>query len=144
MSGSTNGTSNVFLMSCGSPEFRFPDEWMTVQPHTGIVADSHITKWWSSGCPHQIHGGDLAVLVATGSGKVMGAYEIVSDPVEDRSHPRNPDKWPWTVQLRPLVLLNGRLAPQLRDFGLMAPHKYAGVKDPEVAARLLKAIHPSL
>ena len=28
--------------------------------------------------------------------------------------------------------------------GLMAPHHYAGVKDPEVARRLLTAMHPSL
>jgi hypothetical protein len=30
------------------------------------------------------------------------------------------------------------------DFGLTAPHKYKGVKDPVVAGRLLKVIHPSL
>jgi hypothetical protein len=37
-----------------------------------------------------------------------------------------------------------RPAPQLRDFDLMAPHKYAAVKDPVVARKLLKAIHPAL
>ena len=139
----TETTRGVFLMSCGSPEFRFPDAWMTVPRHT-VVPDSHISKWWSSGCPHQVHGGDIAVLVATKSGKVMGAFEVVGDPVEDRSHPRDPDKWPWTVLLRPLVLLDGTVAPVLRDFGLRAPHKYVGVKDPIVANQLLTAIHPSL
>jgi hypothetical protein len=88
--------------------------------------------------------GDIAVLVATKSGKVMGAFEVAADPVEDGSHPRDPEKWPWTVLLRPLVLLDGTLAPVLRDFGLKAPHKYVAIKDPAVARRLLKAIHPSL
>jgi len=106
--------------------------------------EARLLAFFARDCPHQAHNGDIAALVATGSGKVMGAFEIVGDPVEDRSHPRDPDKWPWTVLLRPLVLLDGRLAPHLRDFGLMAPHKYAGVKDPQVARRLLTAIHPSL
>jgi hypothetical protein len=129
----------AFLMSCGSPEFRFPDEWMTTPARVSeAVADTHISKWWSSGCPHQIHGGDVAVLVATKSGKVMGAFEVVGEPVEDRSHPHDPDKWPWTVTLRPLVLLDGTLAPLLRDFGLTAPHKYKRVTDP-VASKLLAA-----
>jgi ribonuclease HI len=141
----TAGTKNVFLMSCGSPEFRFPDEWMTASVARGIpVADTHINKWWSSGRPHQVRNGDIAVLVATKSGKVMGAFEIVGDPVEDGSHPRDPEKWPWTVLLRPLVLLDGTLAPLLRDFDLIAPHKYVAVKDSAVAAKLLHAIHPSL
>lgn len=141
----TAGRKNVFLMSCGSPEFRFPDEWMTASVARGIpVADTHINKWWSSGRPHQVRNGDIAVLVATKSGKVMGAFEIVGDPVEDGSHPRDPDKWPWTVLLRPLVLLDGTLAPLLRDFDLIAPHKYVAVEDPAVAAKLLHAIHPSL
>jgi hypothetical protein len=74
----------------------------------------------------------------------MGAFEIVNEPINDRSHPHDPGKWPWNVVLHPLVLLDGRLAPQLRDFGLIAPHKYAGVKDPGTAERLLKAIHPAL
>jgi hypothetical protein len=105
----TATAKNVFLMSCGSPEFRFPDEWMTAHPPAGkLVADTHISKWWSSNCPHQVHSGDIAVLVATGSGKVMGAFEIVGDPVQDRSHPFDPVKWPWTVLLRPLVLVDGR------------------------------------
>ena len=87
----TAGTKNVFLMSCGSPEFRFPDEWMTASVARGIpVADTHINKWWSSGRPHQVRNGDIAVLVATKSGKVMGAFEIVGDPVEDGSHPARP------------------------------------------------------
>jgi hypothetical protein len=60
----------------------------------------------------------------------MGAFEIVNEPINDRSHPHDPGKWPWNVVLHPLVLLDGRLAPQLRDFGLVAPHKYAGVKTP--------------
>jgi hypothetical protein len=137
------GTRNVFLMSCGSPQFRFPDDWMTVGRHE-VISDSHINKWWSSGCPHQVHSGDTAVLVATKSGKVMGVFRVAADPVEDRSHPHDSDKWPWTVVLRPLVLLDGTLAPQLRDFNLMAPHKYAAVKDPVVARKLLKAIHPAL
>ena len=141
----TAGTKNVFLMSCGSPEVRFPDEWMTASVARGIpVADTHINKWWSSGRPHQVRNGDIAVLVATKSGKVMAAFEIVGDPLEDGSHPRDPDKWPWTVLLRPLVLLDGTLAPLLRDFDLIAPHKYVAVKDPAVAAKLLHAIHPSL
>jgi hypothetical protein len=74
----------------------------------------------------------------------MGVFRVAADPVEDRSHPHDSDKWPWTVVLRPLVLLDGTLAPQLRDFNLMAPHKYAAVKDPVVARKLLKAIHPAL
>jgi hypothetical protein len=136
---------NVFLMSCGDPQFRFPDDWMTTPSRaTRPVDRSHISKWWSSGCPRQVHSGDVAVLVATGSGKVMGAFEVVGDPVRDGSNPRDPDKWPWTVPLRPLVLLDGRVAPRLRDFGLTAPHKYKQVKDSATAARLLKAIHPSL
>jgi hypothetical protein len=135
---------NVFLMSCGSPEYRFPDDWMTTEERSNdSITDSHINKWWSSGCPHQVQSGDVAVLVATGSGKVMGAFAVVGDPVEDRSHPRDPAKWSWTVPLRPLVLLDGTLAPVLRDFGLKAPHKYRSV-DADVAARLLNAIHPSL
>lgn len=86
-------TLNVFLMSCGSPEYRFPDDWMTTEKRSNdSISDSHIHKWWSSNCPHQAHNGDIAALVATGSGKVMGAFEIVGDPVEDRSHPRDPDK----------------------------------------------------
>src|SRR5688572_5043410 len=112
-------TQHVFLMSCGSEGFRFPDEWMTAEPPASKpVADTHISTWWSSGCPRQVHIGDIAVLVATASGKVMGVLKVLSEPVEDRSHPDDPDKWPWTVQLRPLVLLDGTLAPQLRDFGL--------------------------
>ena len=138
-------TRNVFLMSCGSPEYRFPDDWMTTAERSNdSITDSHINKWWSSGRPRQVHAGDIAVLVATGSGKVMGAFEVTADPVEDGSHPRNPEKWSWTVQLRPLVLLDGTIAPLLRDFGLQAPHKYVGVKDPGVARRFLTAIHPSL
>ncbi len=141
----TAPTKHVFLMSCGSEEFRFPDEWMTAQPPASrAVTDTHINKWWSSGCPHQLHNGDIAVLVATASGKVMGALEVVSEPVEDRSHPDDPDKWPWTVLLRPLVLLDGTLAPRLRDLGLTAPHKYKRVDDPVAAGELLRAIHPSL
>ena len=134
---------NVFLMSCGSDDFRFPDEWMTAFTDRA-VADTHIAKWWSSACPSQIHAGDTAVLVATKSGKVMGAFEVIGDPVEDRSHPTRPDKWSWTVLLRPLVLLDGTVAPRLRQFNLTAPHKYKGIKDPVAAAKLLKAIHPSL
>ena len=117
---------------------------MTVRPRAEeAVTDTHINKWWSSSCPHQVHSGDIAVLVATKSGKVMGAFEVVGEPVEDRSNPGDPDKWPWTVLLRPLVLLDGTLAPQLRDFDLTAPHRYKRV-NPVVAGQLLKAIHPSL
>lgn len=130
-------------MSCGSDDFRFPDEWITAFVERRVDA-THIAKWWSSGCPLQIHTGDTAVLVATKSGKVMGAFEVVGEPIEDRSHPTNPDKWPWTLTLRPLVLLDGAVAPRLGDFDLTAPHKYKGVKNPGVARKLLKAIHPSL
>ena len=136
-------TRNVFLMSCGSDDFRFPDEWITafvVRP----VADTHIAKWWSSASPSQVHAGDTAILVATKSGKVMGAFEVIDDPVEDRSHPTRPDKWSWTVPLRPLVLLDGTIAPRLREFDLTAPHRYKAVKDAGVAAALLRAVHPSL
>jgi hypothetical protein len=138
-----SGATNVFLMSCGSGDFRFPDEWMTAFGDRAVT-DTHIAKWWSSGCPHQVHSGDVAVLVATKSGKVMGAFEVVGEAVEDRSHPTNAEKWTWTVSLRPLVLLDGTMAPLLRDFGLMAPHKYARVSDPVVAGQLLEAIHPLL
>jgi hypothetical protein len=136
-------TRNVFLMSCGSDDFRFPDEWITAfidRP----VADTHIARWWSSASPSQVHPGDTAILVATKSGKVMGAFEVIDDPVEDRSHPSRPGKWSWTVPLRPLVLLDGTIAPRLREFQLTAPHRYKAVKDPVVADSLLKAIHPSL
>src|SRR3954452_4117801 len=137
--------ASVFLMSCGTPEFRFPDDWMTTPAWAGeAVMDSHVSKWWSSAFPSLVHAGDIAVLVATKSGKVMGAFEVAGEPIEDRSHPHDPDRWPWTVPLRPLVLLDGSLAPVLRDFGLKASHKYVRVNDPDVAARLLKAIHPSL
>jgi hypothetical protein len=45
---------NVFLMSCGSPQFRYPDEWMTAQPRADeVVTDTHINKWWSSARPPQ-------------------------------------------------------------------------------------------
>ena len=67
----------VFLMSCGSPEYRYPDEWIAVAA-SGRVG--HIAKWWSSNCPRQISAGDIAVLVATKSGKVLGAYSIVGEP----------------------------------------------------------------
>jgi hypothetical protein len=136
-------TRNVFLMSCGSDDFRFPDKWITAFIDRA-VADTHIGKWWSSASPSQVRAGDTAVLVATRSGKVMGAFEVTDDPVEDRSHPTRPDKWSWTVPLRPLVLLDGTVAPRLREFQLTAPHRYKGVTDPQVAAALLKAIHPSL
>lgn len=74
----------------------------------------------------------------------MGAFEVIDDPVEDRSHPTRPDKWSWTVPLRPLVLLDGTIAPRLREFDLTAPHRYKAVKDAGVAAALLRAVHPSL
>src|SRR5690242_20330878 len=112
-------SKRVFLMSWGSPEYRYPDEWIAVAA-SGRVG--HIAKWWSSNCPRQISPGDVAVLVATKSGKVLGAYTIVGKPVEYRSHPRDLDKWPWTVDLRPLVLLDGSVAPTLSDFELKAPH----------------------
>jgi hypothetical protein len=40
------------------------------------------------------------------------------------------------------VLLDGALAPQLRDLNLLAPPKYAAVEDPVIARKLLKAIYP--
>jgi hypothetical protein len=76
-------------MSCGSDDFRFPDEWITAFVDRPVV-NTQIAKWWSSGCPSQVHAGDTAALVATKSGKVMGAFEVVGDPVEDRSHPTRP------------------------------------------------------
>jgi hypothetical protein len=130
-------------MSCGSDDFRFPDEWITAFVERP-VRDTHIARWWSSGRPSQVHSGDTAVLVATKSGKVMGAFEVVGEPVEDSSHPTRPEKWSWTVHLRPLVLLDGTVAPQLSQFGLTAPHKYKGVQDAAAARDLLRAIHPSL
>jgi hypothetical protein len=133
-------SQQVFLMSCGTSEYRYPDEWIEVAAEGRV---GHIAKWWSSTCPRQIRRGDVAVLVATKSGKVLGAYAIVREPVEDHSHPRDPEKWPWRVDLRPLVLLDGSVAPRLVDFGLKAPHKYVSV-DPAVANDLLRAIHPSL
>src|SRR3954452_16471986 len=82
--------ASVFLMSCGTPEFRFPDDWMTTPAWAGeAVMDSHVSKWWSSAFPSLVHAGDIAVLVATKSGKVMGAFEIAGEPVEDRPHPRD-------------------------------------------------------
>jgi hypothetical protein len=82
-------TRNVFLMSCGSDDFRFPYEWITAFVDRP-VADTHIAKWWSSGSPSQGRTGDTAALVATKSGKVMGAFEVLADPIEDRSHPTRP------------------------------------------------------
>lgn len=36
-------TLNVFLMSCGSPEYRFPDDWMTTEKRSNdSISDSHI------------------------------------------------------------------------------------------------------
>src|SRR3954453_18978489 len=82
--------ASVFLMSCGTPEFRFPDDWMTTPAWAReAVTDSHVSKWWSSGFPSLVHAGDIAVLVATKSGKVMGAFEVAGEPIEDRSHPRD-------------------------------------------------------
>jgi len=119
---------SVFLLSCGSPEFRFPDDWMTTERRANDrVVDSHIRKWWSSTCPRLVKGGDIAVLVATGSGKVMGAFQVLGEATQDGSHPLNPEKWPWTVALRPLVLLDGELAPLLWQFDLQAPRKYSTV-----------------
>jgi hypothetical protein len=135
---------SVFLMSCGSPEFRFPDDWMTTERRSNDrVVDTHIRKWWSSTCPRLVKGGDIAVLVATGSGKVMGAFRVLGAATKDGSHPFNPAKWPWTVTLRPLMLLDGELAPCLSQFDLKAPHKYSTVES-DRAVKLLRAIHPGL
>jgi hypothetical protein len=130
-------------MACGSPVHRFGDDWIMDGRHK-TIGDSHLTKWWSSTAMHQIHVGDTAILVATKSSKVMCVSEVIAEPVEDRSHPLDPDKWPWTVELRPLVPLDGRFAPVITSFGLKVPHKYVTIKDASVARKLLKAIHPAL
>lgn len=135
----------VFLMSCGNEKFRFPDDWMTTEQQASRpIFNSHINKWWSRGCPKKVRVGDIAVLVATKSGKVMGAFEVVANPEEDRSHPDDAERYSWTVLLRPLVLLDGAVAPVLWDLvKLQAPRTYRSI-NANVAAKLLEAIHPKL
>src|SRR5436305_1154030 len=55
----------VFLMSCGSPKFRFPDEWITAQPlGERLVDDTHISRWWSGGHPQLLNIGDIGACLA--------------------------------------------------------------------------------
>ena len=43
-----------------------------------------------------------------------------ASPWRTARHPRDPDKWPWTVGLRPIVLLDGSVAPTLATVILRA------------------------
>jgi hypothetical protein len=68
----------------------------------------------------RIDRGDRLVYYAAGWRRCFGVVEVISDgPSEDHPHPTEPVRWPWSVEVQPLLLVPDlRVAPPLEAIGV--------------------------
>ena len=69
----------------------------------------------------RIEAGDRLVNYAVGSARVFGSGRIylIDEVVSEEAEPGGHERWPWVVEVRPVVWVSRlSLAPELRDIGV--------------------------
>ena len=95
----------------------------------------------------RIDAGDRLVNYAVGSARVFGSGRIylIDEVVSEEPEPGGHERWPWVVEVRPVVWVSRlSLAPELRDIGV-APrslsqqsHIRLSAEQGELAERLIR------
>ena len=61
---------------------------------------------WFPKHPRSIRAGDLLTYYAAGRGVLPAVVEVVNDEVyESRDHPRYSERWPWRMDVTPLLVI---------------------------------------
>lgn len=94
----------AWLKSVGSAEENLEEGWQEKRRYL-------LEFVWFPKHPRSIRGGDLLVYYAAGQGGLPAVVEVTTDEVqESRDHPRYSERWPWRMEVRPLLVV-----PRLED-----------------------------
>lgn len=94
----------AWLKSVGSAEDRLDEGWQEERRYL-------LESVWFPKHPRSIRSGDLLVYYAAGRGRLPAVVEVAADEVqESRDHPRYSKRWPWKMEVRPLLVV-----PRLAD-----------------------------
>lgn len=89
----------AWLKSVGSADDPLLDDWLDGRSYL-------LRSVWFPKHPRSIRAGDLLVYYAAGHLRVPAVVEVESDEVfEARDHPRYSERWPWRMEVKPLVVV---------------------------------------
>ena len=101
------GTSRwVWLKAVGTQEEPLAADWRLRERNNLLL------RVWFSKHPRSIRGGDLLVYYAARHGVMPAIVEVVSDHVDEHL---SEERWKWSMEVRPIVLLGLREAPTIYD-----------------------------
>ena len=101
-----------WVKTVGSADSPLQENW--AEEHAHLLEKIYFPKY-----PRSLRGGDLLVYYAADHRDFPAVVELVNDQVdEDDSHPDHSKRWPWTMKVRPrLVIPQLSDAPTLDDVG---------------------------
>lgn len=107
------GTSEwAWIKSVGAQGAEMARDWRETESH--LLSDVYFSKH-----PRSIRAGDVLVYYAAGWGRFVALMQIESDEVTDTAeHPRNADRWRWSMSVRPVVTLPMEIGPTLAEAGI--------------------------
>lgn len=89
----------AWLKSVGSTEDPLHDDWLNGRSYL-------LRSVWFPQHPRSVKAGDLLVYYAAGHLRMPAVVEVESDEVhEARDHPRHSERWPWRMDVKPLVVV---------------------------------------
>lgn len=129
---------NSYIMSVGADSEPAPDKWITDWGWDNIH-DSHICNWWDAMHSDMPRPGDIVIQASIITGKLLGIFRMTG---AGEPHPFNPERWPYGMALKPLVLWDGSVAPTMVSASLgQIPRRYRQVQGDEVTALMALINH---
>ena len=126
-----------WLKALGHARWSLPDDWLE---------DGGASRLRRTGFPRRprIAPGDRLVLYASGWRAIFAVVEAVADPTDEHPVTSNPTRWPWTVEIEPLLVVPRlAVAPPVEAAGVLprSMSQQSHIRlTPEQYARAVEAI----